>query len=206
MSNKERLEKLIEKKKNSEDRDALDFLESLRGNLEKWGELTAKQVAAFERIEYLSSQEGKDYVKAWQEEYSKNLTENAKVCAKYYLANPPYFNDLATKILHNPEFVPTEKQYRALCENKYAVRVLKEYHRDPEFANGEIVQVRDSVTMPYHLYPVKGKPCVVINNKTETITTHAKGAKTYKILPFGKSTLFDCQERHLKGMKKKRKA
>lgn len=204
MTNKERLEKLIEEKKSSEDQDALDFLESLKSNLEKWGELTAKQTAAFERIEYLSSQEGKDYVKAWQEEYSKNLKENAKVCARYYLANPPYFNDLATKVLHNPDFVPTEKQYRALCENKYAIKVLKEYYREPEFSNGEIVQVRDSMTMPYHLYPVKGKPCVVINNNTETITTHAKGAKTYKILPFGKSTLFDCQERHLKGMKKRK--
>ena len=204
MTNKERLEKLIEEKKSSEDQDALDFLESLKSNLEKWGELTAKQTAAFERIEYLSSQEGKDYVKAWQEEYSKNLKENAKVCARYYLANPPYFNDLATKVLHNPDFVPTEKQYRALCENKYAIKVLKEYYREPEFSNGEIVQVRDSMTMPYHLYPVKGKPCVVINNNTETITTHAKGAKTYKILPFGKSTLFDCQERHLRGMKKRK--
>jgi hypothetical protein len=206
MATKDRLEKLIATKKKNQDKEALEFLESLRRSLEDWGELTAKQSAALERVEYLSSDEGKIYVAAWQEEYSKNLIENAKICASYYLANPPYFNDLASKVLYKVDFIPTEKQYRALCENKYATKVLKEYNRKPEFSNGEIVQIRDISAMPYHLFPIKGKPCVVINNSIGKITTHAKGAKIYKILPFGKSSLFDCQERYLKGMKPQKSA
>ena len=201
MATKERLEKLIATKKKNQDDEALEFLESLRRSLEDWGELTAKQSAAFERIEYLSSDEGKEYVASWQKEYSKNLIENAKICARYYLANPPYFSDLASKVLYKVDFIPTEKQYRALCENKYTTKVIKEYKRKPEFSNGEIVQIRDITAMPYHLFSIKGKPCVVISNNSGKITTHAKGAKIYKILPFGKSSLFDCQERYLKGMK-----
>jgi hypothetical protein len=203
---KDRIDKLIAQKKEANDEDTLEFLESLRAGLDKWGELTAKQVAAFERIEYLSSAAGKDYVAAWQKEYSKNLKETAKICARYYLANPPYFNDIATKIVSNPEFIPTENQFRAMCENKYTVKVVKEYHRNPEYGNGDIVQVRDSRTMPYHLYNLRGKPCVVINNNSGLITTHAKGAKIYKILPFGQSKLFECQERHLKSLKPQKSA
>ena len=203
---KHRLEKLIEEKKKSKDPSGLDFLESLQTSLEKWGDLTAKQMIAFERIEYLSSEQGMEYVISWQKEYSSNLTEKAKICSRYYLANPPYFNDLASKTLSNPAFIPTEKQYRAMCENKYTSRVIKEFYRDPDFANGDIVQVRENTTLPYHLYVIKGKPCVVINNNTGTITTHAKGAKVYKVLPFGQSKLFECQERYLKGFKSPKKA
>lgn len=198
---KERIEKLIEKKKQNNDEEALGFLESLQASMEKWGDLTEKQRKAFERIEYLSSDEGKKYVAAWQQEYSKNLKESATVCARYYLANPPYFHDIASKVVSNPEFIPTEGQFRAMCENKYAIRVLKEYNRPPQFNAGDIVQVREASSMPYHLYNLRGKPCVVIKNDSGIITTHAKGAKVYKILPFGQSKLFDCQERHLKSLK-----
>ena len=203
---KERLDKLIATKlQEDQDADTLDFLKSLKSNLEKWGELTVKQVAAFERIEYLSSQEGQDYVKAWQKEYSENLVEKAKICSRYYLSNPPYFNDLSSKILSNAAFIPTEKQYRAMCENKYTSRVIKEFYRTPAFSNGDIVQIRDNSAMPYHLYSIRGNPCVVINNNTGAITTHATGAKVYKVLPFGQSKLFECQERHLKGYRSKKK-
>lgn len=198
---KERIEKLIEKKKQNNDEEALGFLESLQTSMEKWGDLTEKQRKAFERIEYLSSDEGKKYVAAWQQEYSNNLKESATVCARYYLANPPYFHDIASKVVSNPEFIPTEGQFRAMCENKYAIRVLKEYNRPPQFNAGDIVQVREASSMPYHLYNLRGKPCVVIKNDSGIITTHAKGAKVYKILPFGQSKLFDCQERHLKSLK-----
>tara|TARA_Y100001938_G_C8043476_1_gene407508 strand:+ start:457 stop:1077 length:621 start_codon:yes stop_codon:yes gene_type:complete len=206
MTNKERLENLIDKKRKEDDSDTLEFLESLKSNLEKWGNLTEKQVAALDRIEYLSSDEGLRYAKAWQKEYKENLLQNAKICARYYLANPPYFSDISEKILSNSEFVPTERQYRALCENKYTIRVLKEAHRPPAFAAGDIVQIRDVAAMPYKLHSLKGNPCIVIENETGIVTTHAKGAKVYKVLPFGKSSVVDCQERYLKGFKKPKTA
>jgi hypothetical protein len=198
---KDRLDRLIERKKEEKDAETLEFLESLRSNFEKWGNLTEKQVSAFERIEYLSSDEGRSYVAAWSEEYKKNLKPRAQICAHYYLANPPYFNDLATKILSTEDYVPTENQYRAMCENNYTTKVLKEAFRTPTYQNGDIVQIRSTTSMPYHLYPLRGKPCMVISNDAGAITTHAVGAKVYKVLPFGQSQTVDCQERHLKGFK-----
>ena len=190
---KERIENLLEKKIKQEDSSGVRFIESLKDSFERYGSLTEKQQAAFERAEYLSSPEGLKYAEEWKKEYQTNLKKKANICAQYYLANPPYFRDIAVGVLQDDNYVPTERQYRAMCENKYTIRVLKEYFRAPLFANGDIVQVRDVTTMPWHLNPIKGKPSVVISNVSDKITTHAKGSKNYKILPFGQSKVFECQ-------------
>jgi len=196
-----RLEKLIQEKSEEEDSKDLPFLQSLKSNLEKWGNLTEKQVKAMERIEYLSSPEGKQAVAMWHKSYASDHRHDAVICAHYYLANPPYFNDLATKIVTQEGFVPTEKQYMAMCQNKYTKRVLRESRAKAAYGKGDIVQVRNASSLPYTLYSLRGKPCVVINNDTGRITTHAQGAKIYKILPFGSSTVTHCQERYLKNFK-----
>ena len=46
----------------------------------------------------------------------------------------------------------------------------------------------------------------VVKFSNDPTYTNRRNAKVYKILPFGKSTLFDCQERYLKGMKPQKKA
>ena len=198
---KTRLDKLIQEQEQEKDSKDLPFLQSLRSNLEKWGNLTEKQVKAMERIEYLASAEGKAAVAAWHKTYPVEYRKNALVCAHYYLANPPYFNDLATKIVTQEGFVPTEKQYMAMCDNKYTKRVLREAKAPPLYAKGDIVQVRNAQSLPYTLFALRGKPCIVIENSTGRITTHATGAKVYKILPFGESATAHCQERYLKNFK-----
>jgi hypothetical protein len=198
---KKRLDKLIQQKEEEKDTKDLPFLQSLRSNLEKWGNLTEKQTKALDKIEYLASPEGREAVETWKKDYPKKYRNIATVCAKYYLANPPYFNDLATKVISDASFVPTKPQYMAMCDNKYTKRVLLEHSRTPSFGNGDIVQVREAQSMPYHLYDFRGKPCVVIDNNTGTIITHATGAKVYKILPFGHPQMLECQERYLKGFK-----
>lgn len=198
---KTRLDKLIQEQEQEKESKDLPFLQSLRNNLEKWGNLTEKQVKAMERIEYLSSPEGKEAVVLWQKKYISDHRSDATICAHYYLANPPYFNDLATKIITQEGFVPTEKQYMAMCDNKYTKRVLREAKSDPEYARGDIVQVRNAEALPYTLYALRGKPCVVIDNTSGHITTHAIGAKVYRILPFGESSIAHCQERYLKNFK-----
>jgi len=202
---KERLDKLIDVKEKEQDNKDLPFLQSLRNNLEKWGKLTEKQSKAFERIEYLSSPEGIAAVQKWRQEYGQDHKEKALICARYYLANPPYFNDLAQKIVSTSDFVPTENQYRAMCDNNYTKRVLAEFERPPIYEKSAIVQIRHAQSLPYHLHEIRGQPCVVIANNTGTIVTHATGAKIYKILPFGQTKMFECQERYLKSFKTPKK-
>ena len=203
---KERLDKLIRAKEEEKDTKDLSFLQSLLSNVEKWGQLTEKQSKALDKIEYLSSPEGKAAVHAWRENYVSKFRKKAIVCASYYLANPPYFNDIANNVMSNPEFVPTEPQYRAMCENNYTKRVLQEAARPPLFDKGSIVQIRNAQSLPWAMRELRGTPCVVIDNDTGAILTHAQGAKGYKILPFGHTKVFECQERYLKDFKRQKKA
>lgn len=199
----ERLEDLISEEKNSKDSRTLEFLESLRAGLEKWGSLTAKQISALEKIEKLSTPEAKKQAEEWVKIYPTRYRNDAVVCAKYYLANPPYFSDVAKMIVRHPSFVPTESQFRALTENPYATKILKEYHRKPNYQRGDLVQIRDCATIPFYLSAVKSRPCVVIDNNHGFLTTHAKGAKTYKLLPIGRKQTLLCQERWIKNFRNK---
>jgi len=200
---KNRIDQLIESKENQEDAKDIPFLKSLQSWFEKTGKLSEKQVKAFEKIEYLNSPEGKRDVALWAEEYPRLHKERALVCARYYLANPPYFSDIAQLILTLPDYIPTRNQFRAMCENKFTTKVWKEYNREPLYQKGDIVQVRDARTLPYNLAFMRKKLCVVVENKVPTIATHAQGAKVYRLLPFGSTSVVDCQERHVKAFKNK---
>ena len=54
----------------------------------------------------------------WAQSYKGAHREIAMICARYYRTTT-YFRDLATKVLLDEDFVPTEKQFNALTKNKY---------------------------------------------------------------------------------------
>ena len=200
----QRLETLIETKKLDEDMKAMAFLESLKQGLLKYGTLTEKQSTALARIEKLSTPEAKVAAAEWIKQYPIKHRKNAIICAKYYLANTPYFSSLDKDIVNSPNFVPTKSQFDHLCTNPFAKKVLKEYYRAAAYDKGDLVQFRDSKALPFHLNAVKSKVCVVIDNSYDFITTHAAGAKTYKLLPIGRTTTLLCQERWIKNFRKKK--
>ncbi len=81
------------------------------------------------------------------------------IAAHYYRANPPYFGDLATKVIDDKSYIPSEKAYRKMCENKYALKVFKAHHAEPKFQPGSLVVVRSNAKASRTL---KNKPCLVI--------------------------------------------
>lgn len=205
---KKRLDKLIEEKLLEEDdksqRDVA-FLRSLRASYDKWGTLTEKQKSAFEKIEFLSSPAGLKKAKEWTREYNDKHLSVAKSLALYYLKNTYLFRNLCTRIVSEPGYVPTRRQVNALCENKYAKKVLKELNRTPSYAKGDIVRVREANTIPLPMFPMRGRLCVVVENKLTSISSYGKGCKEYRLLPFGSTDTIVCQERHIKAMRKKAK-
>ena len=122
----QRLETLIKSKQSEDDMKTTAFLESLKQGLLKFGTLTEKQSLALQRMERLSTPEAKAAAAEWIKEYPAAHRKNAIICAKYYLANPPYFSSLAKDIVNNPNFVPTKSQFDHLCTNPFAKKVLKE--------------------------------------------------------------------------------
>ena len=175
------------------------FLSSLAVGFKKYGGVTQKQYDAFCDIEksYLETEVGRT---KWSAQYNDIHRETAKICALYYCANPPYYGDLAYRVLYDEEFIPSEKQYTSLTQNKYALKVLESHYASPKFKVNDYVSLR------------KNNPCniseginmfAILQVGPEPITTAAKNTKKYKILPLDNNETYIVEERWLKYSNKK---
>ena len=174
---------------------ALSFLSSLLVGYKKYGGITKKQYDAFCEIENSYLHANSDLDATWFENYDDMKREMTKICALYYCANPPYYGDLAYRALYDKDFIPSERQYKALTQNKYAQKVLESHFSKSKFKVNDYVSLR------------KNNPCSIHNNKNvfiviqvapEPITTAAKNTKKYKILPLDNTTTYNVEERWLK--------
>jgi hypothetical protein len=180
----------------------LGFTESLIGQLEKGKGLSVKQVEVFDRIERNASPQAQAEATSWKDGYDKEKRSCARVAANYYLNNGPYFRNLCERILSEEDFVLTEKQYRKMVENKYMAKVFAAITDDPKFPVGSIVQVRTNCSDPYVRHALaNNKPAVVISDN-EPVISAARGAKRYKLLPVGASSMVVAEERWIKKAKK----
>ena len=152
------------------------FLTSLSSAFKRFGGLTPRQFSAMAKVEYRFSPEAQKAAAEWREQYTSDaaMQNVARVCAEYYKANPPYFADLAEKVIGEPDFIPSKKQYRAMCQNKYAVKVLASVNNDAKYPAGTWVEGRTTANRT-----IAGTKCVVIATDSAPVTSAAKGAKVY---------------------------
>jgi hypothetical protein len=129
--------------------------------------------------------------------YAEEQKEIAKICAFYYKNNPPYFKELAEKILSDSDFAPTEKQFNAMCKNKFTQKVIRETKAKPKFATGQLVQGRKNAPIS-----IRDSYFSVIEVGAKPVISAAKGAKIYTLLPLGRTQVIDCEERFLKKAQK----
>ena len=193
MSQQARIEKLLENPALNDS--SRSFAESLLGNCKKWGSLTAKQWSAFERMEARFDPEVIAARKDWHDGWDENMAQKLQIAAKYYLKNPPYFGEVAAKIVEDKTYIPSEKLYRKMVENKYVQKVLAIYETEPAYANGSLVQVRNSQNTPFR--SLRGKIALVVSNEGD-VSSAAKGGRPYTILPFGSEKTYRVEERWLK--------
>jgi len=173
------------------------FLDSVYEQYNKHGQLSKAQVDAVEKIEKKYSKETIASYNEWKLKYSAEKREIAKICALYYKANPPYFTELVEKILSDPNFVPTERQFTSMCENKFTKKVIEGTKAKPKFSIGEAVLGRKNGPIK-----IKDAHFLVIEVGAKPIVSAAKGSKVYTLLPFGETHTVDCEERYLKKTKR----
>jgi len=171
------------------------FATSIDTYMSAHNRISNKQWSAFQRMEARYSPEVIAQRAQWYEAWTQEKAQNILVAAKYYRANPPYFGDLAEKVIEDPNFIPSEKQYRKMVENKYVQKVLATTYSEPIFEVGALVQVRKTARGASWL--LRERNALVVANDGP-VTSAAKGARTYTILPFGESNTVDIQERYLK--------
>lgn len=181
------------------------FLCSLLDNMKQWGQLTERQEEALNKIELDHTDEAITRRAEWEANWTEEKRKIAVVCARYYARNGAYFNDIASDVLNGRDFIPTEKQFKAMCENKYAKKVLENAFGEPKYSIGSFVILRECA--PRHHYHRMGNklwyhPSLVIETGVSIVTTSAKGGKKYKILPVGSSDPIVIEERYIKKMRK----
>ena len=179
------------------------FVESLQEQFNKHGKLSPRQLEILERIEKQKlSEEARGARSFWKSSYDAEKRRVARICAEYY-KSAGYFTVLADSILENPDYIPSEKAWKKMCENKYAQKVVASYDAAPKYEVGSLVAFRATADWA-HRVTAGDKPCIVIATGG-IIKSAAKGAKPYKVLPYGLAKPVECEERHLKTYKKSKK-
>jgi len=69
------------------------------------------------------SDEARATSRKWQNNYDDEKRSVARICAEYY-DKTGYFTALVSSILEDSDYIPPEKAWRKMCENKYAKKVL----------------------------------------------------------------------------------
>ncbi len=173
------------------------FVESLLSQVESCRALSPRQLEILAKIEERHSEEVIASNLRWRQSYTETLRENAQVCAHYYAANPPYYQQVCARVLGDENYVPTERQYRALCENKYAKKVLRAHFAAPKYPAGTKVSLRTSAPrrLRYNASTLHG---FVLKSDAEPVTNAAAGTKKYLVLLVGDAVPVVFEERHLK--------
>lgn len=174
------------------------FLQSILSFYEHNNKLTDRQEESLKRIESRHSPESIKAHEEWVANYSDEHRNVAKICAEYYHNQGHYFFDISHRVLNEADFIPTEKQYRAMCENKYATKIVASTLADPKYPVGTFVQHRASCPHHVRVALYGGKAGMILATDTGPVESAAKGAKRYKILPIGSSTPIEAEERHIK--------
>ena len=178
------------------------FLSSLLEQVDRNGALSEKQLEALRRIEQRNSEEFLIKKEKWRAQYDDEKREAAQICALYYTRGVTgYYSDLAHRVLDEPDFIPTEAQWRAMCLNKFATRVIEETRSEPKYAAGTMVEFRKGLT-PL-LYKENNVVAMVVESDCGPVLKAAKGSKRYRILPVGESIVIEVEERRIKKYRKK---
>ena len=179
------------------------FVESLQEQFNKRGDLSPRQLEILERIEKQKlSEEARQADSTWKSNYDAEKRRIARICAEYY-KSAGYFTNLAESILEVPDYIPAEKAWRKMCENKYAKKVIANHDAPVKYEVGSLVAFRATADWARRV-AAGDKPCVVIS-AGGPILHAAKGSKPYMVLPYSANKPIECQERHIKKYKKSKK-
>jgi hypothetical protein len=181
------------------------FIESCLGRpSSRW---SSRQLGVFARIEENNSPAQVKKAKIWEEAWrsNKERREAFAVASEYYRRTGYYI--ALTERARNPEYVPTEVEYKKLCENPYAEKVLTNHFANPLFAAGELVQfraLRDRRADPLRsengctFRPPPNGIAMVVEVNALPVHHAKKGSKVYKVLPVGAARPYYVLEAALK--------
>ena len=96
-----------------------------------------------------------------------------------------------------------------MVKNKYAQKVLASHNAPAKYSAGSLVTFRANAPAGSRYldgaYLKRHVTMMVIETDAAPITSAARGAKVYKLLPVGKATTLMAEERHIMKARPKKK-
>ena len=189
---------------------AAGYVESLTNQVKSDRRLSDRQLQILKKIEAEHDDDAIAERQKWVESYTNNpdLRDDAIVVANYYMETG-YFKDTAREIISNDTFIPTYSQYNKMVKNKYAQKVLASHNAPAKYSAGSLVTFRANAPAGSRYldgaYLKRHVTMMVIETDAAPITSAARGAKVYKLLPVGKATTLMAEERHIMKARPKKK-
>ena len=172
------------------------FSESVLDQYKRRGSLSGGQITVVDKILAKHNPEARKAREDWSASYDDAKRDLARKMAQYYIDNPPYYGDVAHKILNDSEYIPSKKCFEKMTGNKYAVRYLERLEIAPTFEVGQLVRFRrNGEVRGHHRHRLIGRLAVVLSCAARPGA--AKGSRAYKVLPTGEATPIDTIERRL---------
>ena len=196
----------------------LSFLPSILEQFEKKGYLTQKQVDILEknekRFDPMNIESARKEYEEWSKEYDDQKRTDTKKVAEYYRDEYDngrnhtfWYEKTATKVLEDPDYIPTKKEYEKMVLNKYAQSWLKNSSATPKYAEGDYVTL-NAKSKTYWNQRSYGGEFSELNKFEIGVVIEVKppkynrqGANICVVLPMGGTKTIDIEERFLKKAK-----
>ena len=190
----------------------LDHLVSLGEQLNDWDRGFVESVAdqykqrnlSYGQIEVVNkilAKHSPEQIKArnaWRASYDEEKQALMRLAAEYYTANGPYFRDVAHKVLNDSAYIPTEKCFNKMTQNKYVQRWIAQREAGPAFVKGQLVRFRrNALVRHWYGSQLQGTLAVVLGVGTDDQVSATKGSRPYEVLPVGRAKPFSTEERCL---------
>ena len=211
------LDRVYENSEPQEDMWEKGFLESVLEQSKKRDYLSESQIRTIDKIKAKYTDVVIAEKQYWKECWSAYHRDLCLKAAYYYDANKPYFSNIVHKILADKEnfFLP-EADFLKLTNNKYSLKVLKNYEEELKFNVGDTIQIRATNKIDvantagdYHTYPNKkarremvDKVGFIIKTDAKPVLRAARGSRMYQILITGEVAPIYAHESDLKRVKK----
>lgn len=161
------------------------FLTSIKTSYEKYQSLTVGQNKTFCAIEERHSPAAVASRATWEASWNEEKNKKWDMMMKYYSCGP-YYKGLVEKYRKNVFRIPTESEYKKICENKYAERFYKVSAIPPKFAAQSLVVI--------HRW---GEYRLAMVLEVRDVTRWVKGSREYLVARIDDPTPFVEEERYM---------
>ena len=121
-----------------------DFLISIEDYFNKKSRVSYAQEGVIERMLGKYSDDNIKKLNDWKNSWSPEKQRIFDICVKYY-EQAGYFSHIVNQVEKNKKYIPNEKTFVKMCENKYAKKVIEVCDADPVWPIGGVATLRKTL-------------------------------------------------------------